>query len=319
MINDRYSFRKQVLNCEQILSMIDDGSLQLVDYRYNANTKWSKGLKSLFIYHLLTGIQIPYLKLDGSHKTWYPIAGERQLKTICEFVKGSFSLDLRLLDNNWQYSCYRDLPLFLKRKLLNTEFYVSVLNPGIDSSSRFAIYEMECISSGINDLWPVVKIVFPDSYQGLVNTAEKLAQEYPKIGNKRILFFRIILLWKIRNHVKELSLKDSISNNKPIDALLLPLLSEYKFNESEMSEMINDCWFLNDDSVNDLFSIRTSLKYVVILLLFRKEKATAHFASFSDFIKKCQKIWNKQSKDLRKNSYMQLADQLAFMNKHIMK
>ena len=275
----------------------------------------------MFIYHLLTGIQIPYLKLGGSHKTWYPIVGERQLKTICEFVNGSFSLDFDLLDNNWQYPYYRDLPFFLKRKLLNTEFYVSVLNPGIDSSSRFAIYEMECISSGINDLWPVAKIVFPDSYQGLVKVAESLAQAYPKVRDirKRTQLFRIILLWKIRNSIEELSLKDSISNNKPIDALLLPLLSKYNFNESEISDMITDCCFLKDESVDDLFSIKTSLKYVVILLLFRKVMATAHFASLSDFLKKCQKIWNKRPDDLRKNSYMQLAYQLAFMNNQLMK
>lgn len=75
IVNEKYTFRKQILVCEQILDMIDKDSLRFVGHTYGTNSRWGKnsrwdvGLKSLFIYQLLSGFQTPELMLDGSEKT----------------------------------------------------------------------------------------------------------------------------------------------------------------------------------------------------------------------------------------------------------
>ena len=91
-VNGKYTFRKQTLVCEQIIDMIDNGSLKFVGRTYGINSRWDIGLKSLFIYQLLSGFQTSELMLDGSGKNWYVITGERQLKCIYEYVKGSLTL-----------------------------------------------------------------------------------------------------------------------------------------------------------------------------------------------------------------------------------
>ena len=78
-VGSKYTFRKQVLVCEQILDMIDNDLLRFVGHTYGINSRWDIGLKSLFIYQLLSGFQTSELVFDGSEKNWYVITGERQL------------------------------------------------------------------------------------------------------------------------------------------------------------------------------------------------------------------------------------------------
>ena len=152
IVNEKYTFRKQILVCEQILDMIDKDSLRFVGHTYGTNSRWGKnsrwdvGLKSLFIYQLLSGFQTPELMLDGSEKNWYVITGERQLKCIYDYITGSLTLSEEALGEFKKYNRFEGLPLMLKRKLLNTEFFVTVLNPGITSSDRYRIYEMGSIT-----------------------------------------------------------------------------------------------------------------------------------------------------------------------------
>ena len=56
IVNEKYTFRKQILVCEQILDMIDKDSLRFVGHTYGTNSRWDVGLKSLFIYQLLSGV-----------------------------------------------------------------------------------------------------------------------------------------------------------------------------------------------------------------------------------------------------------------------
>ena len=77
IVSDKYTFRKQILVCEQILDMIDKDSLRFVGHTYGSNSRWDIGLKSMFIYQMLSGFQVPELMFDGSEKNWYVITGER--------------------------------------------------------------------------------------------------------------------------------------------------------------------------------------------------------------------------------------------------
>ena len=103
IINEKYTFRKQILTCEQILDMIEKDSLRFVGHTYGTNSKWDIGLKSLFIYQLLSGFQVPELMFDGSEKNWYVITGERQLKCIYEYITDSLTLSEEALGEFKKY------------------------------------------------------------------------------------------------------------------------------------------------------------------------------------------------------------------------
>lgn len=212
-VGSKYTFRKQVLVCEQILDMIDNDSLRFVGHTYGINSRWDIGLKSLFIYQLLSGFQTSELMFDGSEKNWYVITGERQLKCIYEYVKGSLTLSEEALGEFKKYKRFEELPLMLKRRILNTEFFVTVLNPGVTCSDRYSIYEMGCVIEGSSDLWAVAKIVFPEGYRSLERTVDNIILSYPGIKRNRRQIMRLSLLWNIRNDIEEFASRVSISDS----------------------------------------------------------------------------------------------------------
>ena len=199
IVNEKYTFRKQILICEQILNMLDKDSLRFVGHTYGSNSRWDIGLKSMFIYQMLSGFQVPELMFDGSEKNWYVITGERQLKCIYEYITGSLTLSEEALGEFKKYKRFEELPLMLKRKLLNTEFFVTVLNPGVTQSNRYRIYEMGSVTEGSSDLWAVAKFVFPDGYNNLERIVDDIILSYPNIKQNRRQIVRLPLLWKIRN------------------------------------------------------------------------------------------------------------------------
>ena len=112
IINEKYTFRKQIFTCEQILNMIEEDSLRFVGHTYGTNSRWNIGLKSLFIFQLLSGFQVPELIFDGSEKNWYVITGERQLKCIYEYIKGSLTLSEEALGDFKKYKQFKDCLLY---------------------------------------------------------------------------------------------------------------------------------------------------------------------------------------------------------------
>lgn len=207
IINEKYTFRKQIFTCEQILNMIEEDSLRFVGHTYGTNSRWNIGLKSLFIFQLLSGFQVPELMFDGSEKNWYVITGERQLKCIYEYIKGSLTLSEEALGDFKKYKQFKDLPLMLKRKILNTEFFVTVLNPGVTQSDRYRIYEMGSVTEGSSDLWSVAKFVFSKGYSNLEKIVDEIILSYPSVKQNRRQIIRLPLLWNIRNNVDFLLLK----------------------------------------------------------------------------------------------------------------
>lgn len=85
-------------------------------------------------------------------------------------LKGSLTLSEEALGDFKKYKQFKDLPLMLKRKILNTEFFVTVLNPGVTQSDRYRIYEMGSVTEGSSDLWSVAKFVFQKAIVILKNS-----------------------------------------------------------------------------------------------------------------------------------------------------
>lgn len=318
IVTEKYSFRKQILICEQILDMIDKDSLRFVGHTYGTNSRWDVGLKSLFIYQLLSGFQTPELMLDGSEKNWYVITGERQLKCIYEYINGSLTLSEEALGEFKKYKRFEELPLMLKRKLLNTEFFVTVLNPGVTRSDRYRIYEMGSVTEGSSDLWAVAKFVFPEGYNNLERIADNIILSYPSIKPNRRQIVRLPLLWNIRNDVEKFTSIVSISGSTKIDSILIPQLEDYCSVGIDEHAMIEKLSFLQFEACKKIFSWKSqSLKTVVILLIMNGVVKVDNNDSLDALIKKSERLWKKRPYELHNSSYYMLSEQIKYMSNNL--
>jgi hypothetical protein len=320
IVNEKYTFRKQILVCEQILDMIDKDSLRFVGHTYGTNSRWDIGLKSLFIYQLLSGFQVPELMFDGSEKNWYVITGERQLKCIYEYITGSLILSEEALGEFKKYKQFEELPLMLKRKLLNTEFFVTVLNPGVTRSDRYRIYEMGSVTEGSSDLWAVAKFVFPEGYNNLERIADNIILSYPSIKPNRRQIVRLPLLWNIRNDVEKFTSRVSISGSTKIDSILIPQLEDYCSAGIDEQAMIDKLSFLRYEACKKFFSWKSqSLKAVIILLIMNGVVEVDNNDSLDVLIKKSKRFWEKTPYKLYSSSYNMLPEQIKYMSNKLNK
>jgi hypothetical protein len=319
IVNEKYTFRKQILVCEQILDMIDKDSLKFVGHTYGTNSRWDIGLKSLFIYQLLSGFQVPELMFDGSEKNWYVITGERQLKCIYEYITGSLILSEEALGFK-KYKQFEELPLILKRKLLNTEFFVTVLNPGVTKSDRYRIYEMGSVTEGSSDLWAVAKFVFPEGYNNLERIVDNIILSYPSIKQNRRQIVRLPLLWNIRNDVEKFTSRVSISGSTKIDSILIPQLEDYCSAGIDEQAIIDKLSFLRYEACKKVFSWKSqSLKTVIILLIMNGVVKVDNNDSFDAFIKKSKRLWENRPSNLHSSSYYMISEQIKYMSNKLNK
>ena len=320
IVNEKYTFRKQILVCEQILDMIDKDSLKFVGHTYGTNSRWDVGLKSMFIYQLLSGVQTPELMLDGSEKNWYVITGERQLKCIYEYITGSLTLSEKALGEFKKYKRFEELPLMLKRKLLNTEFFITVLNPGVTRSDRYRIYEMGSVTEGSSDLWAVAKFVFPEGYNNLERIVDNIILSYPSIKPNRTQIVRLPLLWNIRNDVEKFTSRVSISGSTKIDSILIPQLEDYCSAGIDEQAMIDKLSFLRYEACKKFFSWKSqSLKAVIILLIMNDIVKVDNNDSLDVLIKKSKRLWEKRPYNLHSSSYNMISEQIKYMSNKLNK
>lgn len=320
IVNDKYTFRKQILVCEQILDMIDKDSLRFVGHTYGSNSRWDIGLKSMFIYQMLSGFQVPELMFDGSEKNWYVITGERQLKCIYEYITGSLTLSEEALGEFKKYKRFEELPLMLKRKLLNTECFVTVLNPGVTRSDRYRIYEMGSVTEGSSDLWAVAKFVFPEGYNNLERIVDDIILSYPSVKQNRRQIVRLPLLWRIRNDVDYYTSKVSVSGSTKIDSILIPQLEDYSSVGIDEHTMIEKLSFLQYETCKKVFSWKSqSLKTVIILLIMNGIVKVDSNDSLDSLIKKSKRLWDKRPSKLYSSSYNILSEQIKYMSNKLNK
>lgn len=313
IVGSKYTFRKQVLVCEQILDMIDNDSLKFVGQTYGINSRWDIGIKSLFIYQLLSGFQTTELMFDGSEKIWYVITGERQLKCIYEYVKGSLTLSEEVLGEFKKYKRSEELPLMLKRRILNTEFFVTVLNPGVNCSDRYRIYEMGSVTDGSGDLWAVAKIVFYEGYRNLERTVDNIILSYPGIKQNRRQIMRLPLLWNMRNDIEEF-------DSTKIDSVLIPQLEDYCSSGIDEQAMIEKLSFLQYDLCKKLFSLKSQLfKVVMILLIMNGIVEVDSNDSLDLLIKKSKRLWENRPCKLHSALYNMLSEQIKYMSNKLNK
>ncbi len=269
---------------------------------------------------MLSGFQVPELMFDGSEKNWYVITGERQLKCIYEYITGSLTLSEEALGEFKKYKRFEELPLMLKRKLLNTECFVTVLNPGVTRSDRYRIYEMGSVTEGSSDLWAVAKFVFPEGYNNLERIVDDIILSYPSVKQNRRQIVRLPLLWRIRNDVDYYTSKVSVSGSTKIDSILIPQLEDYSSVGIDEHTMIEKLSFLQYETCKKVFSWKSqSLKTVIILLIMNGIVKVDSNDSLDSLIKKSKRLWDKRPSKLYSSSYNILSEQIKYMSNKLNK
>ena len=311
-MNNKYSFRKQVFTCEEILNMIELGTLRFGGYTYGTNSRWTKGMSRLFISQQLSGMLLSDIILDSSEKIWYVIGGERQLKCINDFVQGKLELDV--WEDSDNISTFERLPLALKRKLLNTEIVTSVLNAGATARNRYHVYEMVGTIEGFSDLWAIARIIFPKGYANVERIANEISSTYPSAKPYHRQLVRLPLLWEISNDLANLLFKDSISNETKIDAVLIPLLENYSPDDYKRNELMEDCSFLRFHNSKEVFLKKGGAnRLVLILLLLQKILNPASEEEMIVTLKKYEKLWAEMPVSIRGDSYQKLENQIDYI------
>ena len=192
----------------------------------------------------------------------------------------------------------------LKRRILNTEFFVTVLNLGVTCSDRYRIYEMGSVTEGSSHLWAIAKIVFQEGYRNLERTADNIILSYPGIKQNRRQIMCLPLLWNIRNDVERF---DSMK----IDSVLIPQSEDYCSSGIDEQAMMEKLSFLQYDECKKLFSLKSqSLKVVMILLIMNGVVEVDSNDSIDLLIRKSKRLWEKRPFKLHSASYNMLSEQI---------
>lgn len=138
----RIEFYLTEYSIELLATKMHNGDFEVPAYQREFT--WEDNRKSRFIESLLMGLPIPFLFFWENPKTGSLeiVDGVQRLRTIEEFLHGSFSLvgslnTLSLLEG----FRYRDLPESRQRKIRNRSIRGIVLSEHADAQSRFDLFE----------------------------------------------------------------------------------------------------------------------------------------------------------------------------------
>ena len=110
----------------------------------------------------------PALFFDGSRTEWYIIDGRKRLTALSDFAQGRFALQsLYFLGDMYENLHFGQLPLLVRRKILNIKFEVNLLNPDTPDLVRYGVYT-GLLAKGNNDVSnPCRDFLFPDGFETL--------------------------------------------------------------------------------------------------------------------------------------------------------
>lgn len=182
----RYNdFRRQIMTVEEVVKNWAQYSSNrrtgLASYSYSEQ-------RSRIIETLLIGMPQQPIFIDDTEYEWNVIDGEERVKAYFDFCTGRLKLtSLYFKMNQYEGKTIDDLSILARKKILNTEITVNVLNPGLSRQERFGIYA--CLKPRLDSdtLSACRKKIFAPNYEEVLNLAAVIQQGLNIHGRTAVL------------------------------------------------------------------------------------------------------------------------------------
>ena len=164
------NFRNQYFTVEELLKERESRHLQEKPREFRlAFSDWSVEQRSRFVESLIVGQPHPAFFIDGSLNQWYLIDGEKRLRAISRFVSDAYRLcGLFFLGDKYEGRTFSELPLFIRRKIMNYVFEAYILNPGSSPQVRYGVYTYLLARPQRNVTNNCRRFIFPEGFDGML-------------------------------------------------------------------------------------------------------------------------------------------------------
>lgn len=145
---DDVDIRLEHFTVEEIIKLIEENTLEIIEENdlQRLPDLWDLRRKSLLIESLLIKLPLPIFYLDGSQEIWQVIDGLQRLTTLYQFIspksEKTFKLKhLEYLQDEYEEFSFEELPLAMRRRILDSTIEAFVLNPGTPLSVKYNIFQ----------------------------------------------------------------------------------------------------------------------------------------------------------------------------------
>jgi len=139
--------RLEHFTVEEVVELIENNKLEIIEENdlQRLPNLWDIRRKSLLIESLMIKLPLPIFYFDGSDKIWQVIDGLQRLTTLFQFISPKHEKHFRLqqleyLAEDFNGLSFDELPLYIKRRILDSSIEAYVINPGTPLSVKYNIF-----------------------------------------------------------------------------------------------------------------------------------------------------------------------------------
>lgn len=139
--------RLEHFTVEEVVKLIEKNQLEIIEENdlQRLPDLWDIRRKSLLIESLMIKLPLPIFYFDGSNKIWQVIDGLQRLTTLFQFISIKRNEHFRLqqleyLADDFTNFSFDDLPLNMKRRILDSSIEAYVINPGTPLAVKYNIF-----------------------------------------------------------------------------------------------------------------------------------------------------------------------------------
>jgi hypothetical protein len=144
---DDVDIRLEHFTVEDLVHLIESNKLEITEENdlQRLGNLWDLRRKSLLIESLMIKLPLPIFYFDGSDKIWQVIDGLQRLTTLFQFISeknnNNFHLQqLEYLGEQFSNYSFYDLPLSMRRRILDSPIEAYVINPGTPLAVKYNIF-----------------------------------------------------------------------------------------------------------------------------------------------------------------------------------
>jgi hypothetical protein len=144
---DDVDIRLEHFTVEEVVKLIELNKLEITEENdlQRLGNLWDDRRKSLLIESLMIKLPLPIFYFDGSDKIWQVIDGLQRLTTLFQFISTKYENNFHLKELEYLAKPYinfsfLDLPLSMRRRILDSPIEAYVINPGTPLSVKYNIF-----------------------------------------------------------------------------------------------------------------------------------------------------------------------------------